>query len=1339
MINPTRTNVSLRCTFLLAVLTMFGFTGYASAQSWTVLPDNPVVQDLGGADITVHSVSNFTASYNVSGGGGQGAIVRWDWAGRDLSHIDPFVFGFQGDPINIRVKFEDTNDVAWIYTTEFSDSSDLQVIEIEEWLMFGIDLEDIKAIVFETDQGLAGEGNHVGEFMIYVDGLDFDEPEGIDPSDPGDAELTVLPNEPWPQDLDGTDFTQHSSTNFTVSYDINDPNPSWRGVMVRWADWAPQNLSAVTQFVFGVTGDPDAIKVEFERDDGSKTIINMLGVTDDYQHWHIADSLLDDLSDIKVISFVVDRDLAGAGNYEGEYTVFVGGLDYEEPPEPAEEIEPSDPGDAALTFLPNNPDLTDIDGADFTQLSSSNVLVEYNLDNQSWPGVTVRWGGEDYDIQDFSSVTQFVFGVMGDPDAIQLEVQYAEESRSTIVLTGVTDSYQHWHIPADVLGDLTYLRNINFLVTDDVAGDNRVGTFNFFVGGLEEPPEPDPEIEPVDPGDAELTVLPGYPGLRDVGGSDWDLLSSTNFTVTYDLTEGDSWGGVAVRWGGEPTNLTAYSEFVFGVKGDPDAIQVEFDAPGGIKTTVILLDVTENLQYWVIDTDLIDGLEEITDIVFVTNQDVAGAGNQTGSFEVHVGGLDYTPPPMEITPEDTLEPVTVLPGNPALRDLAGTEGEMIDEESFRVEYDFGAHHTNWQGVYVSRDEFAPMDLSGPAYTQIVIGVEGDPGAIRVEFEHSGGRTLFHLTGISDSRQHWHIDASLIANLDDIVAISFTAREELLGGGSDPGEFIVYIGGLAYTAPPVDINPIDPGDAEITILPGFPGLADIAGTEYTLLSPTNFTATYDVAGEPGYGGVSVGWGGNAYDLSTITQFVFGVVGDPDALLVEFDYYDEIEEVTRKTVFKLNDITDGLQYWTIDAALIDGLDEITAISFVVNQELLNGNGMAGEFEVHVGGLNYMGPYDPAEVELTTLPGNPGIFGMVDTDFEQHSSTNFTVIYDLTQVELWGGVYLGWPGPTNLTAFSEFVFGVMGDPEIITVEFVPAEGDRTAIQLQGITNQLQYWVIDADRIGGLDDISSINIVVNDNLVGDAQAGSFEFHVKGLAYTPPPPEPVDPSEAEITILPGFPDLVGLEAIVDRLSSTNFTVTYTVAEGPDYAGAVIQWAEPINLNSISEFVFGAMGDPEAIRVEFKAVGGVETRINMAGMTGALQHWIIDAAQIAGLDEIVEIVFVVDPGLAGEGNEVGTFEVHVGLEEEDPPDVDDPEFESVEVSGDRTEIWARILESETGYTYVLQFTRDLMEEPEPTWHQADSKPGNGGELILIDDDLDDEDTMRIYRIIVTAE
>ncbi|MGD9781941.1 MAG: caspase family protein [Kiritimatiellia bacterium] len=59
---------------------------------------------------------------------------------------------------------------------------------------------------------------------------------------------------------------------------------------------------------------------------------------------------------------------------------------------------------------------------------------------------------------------------------------------------------------------------------------------------------------------------------------------------------------------------------------------------------------------------------------------------------------------------------------------------------------------------------------------------------------------------------------------------------------------------------------------------------------------------------------------------------------------------------------------------------------------------------------------------------------------------------------------------------------------------------------------------------------------------------------------------------------------------------------------------------------------------------------------------------------------------------------------------------------------------ATLTTSAVGKTYKLQYTTDLTTQPEPIWTDADSEPGTGGELLLVDETPTDMN--RYYRVTV---
>lgn len=911
--------------------------------------------------------------------------------------------------------------------------------------------------------------------------------------------LTALPGQPMVQDLNGTDFVQHSVSNFTVNYDIS-VGDGWAGVMVRWEEFAGQDLSAITQFVFGVLGDsPDQIKVEFEDTDNNKTIINSPALTDEFQFWEIpASSITNNLSSIKVIAFVVDQGLAGAGNFVGDYTVYVDGLSFTPPP-----VDPSDPGDAPITVLPGEPTVGDIAGTVFEQHSSTNFTVTYDVTvDPFFAAVIVQWPAPT----NLTTISEFVFGALGDPDSIKVEFEDGDGGKTTITLAGMTGSLQHWHIPAGWINNLDSLKAIVFVVDEPLAGaGNESGDFEVRVGGLDFTAPP-AQIVPTTPDEAPITILPNDPLLNDIDGTLFEQHSSTNFTVFYELPEVDSFDAVMIRWENfDPIDLTSITQFVFGVTGTPNSVKVEFEDNDGGKTIFILQDVDGNRQNWHIPSSQIANLDNIKVIVFAVDRDLAGVGNFVGQFTVFVGGFDFPDPPTPIDPSDPGDaPITILPDQPLLNDLNGTLFEQHSQTNFTVSYSL-PEEDSWSGVMVRWEDFNPIDLT--SITQFVFGVTGTPNAIKVEFEDTNSnKTVFSLLDVDGTMQHWHIPASQIANLDNIKVISFVVDQGVAGAGNFDGQFTVFVGGLAYT-PLVDVPASDPSVADITVLPDNPLLNDLNGTLFVQHSSTNFTFVYTLPEVDSWSGVMVRWEDfNPIDLSSITQFVFGVIGSPESIRIEFE-----DSNGQKSIFTLLNVTNDLQHWLLDASLILNLDDIKVISFVVDRALAGEGNEDGFYTVFVGGLFYdasvasLDASSPNELPITVLPGLPVVNDLDGTAFEQHSSTNFTVSYSLPEVDDWDGVMVRWADfdPIDLTSIDTFVIGVTGTPEAIKVEFEDSNGGKTIFNLDGVSGSLQHWHIPAALIANLDDITVIAFVVDRGLAGVGNfVGPYTVFIGGLDF---------------------------------------------------------------------------------------------------------------------------------------------------------------------------------------------------------------------------------------------
>ena len=142
---------------------------------------------------------------------------------------------------------------------------------------------------------------------------------------------TLRPESPRVGNLGGAQSTnkwsQVGTTNIVVSYNVSVTN-SWDGVSISYA--TNSDYSDVTSVTFGIKGKPQSVKVEFEDAATHKmsAYFNSVGSTLKYYTTNIRDLEAAGLNSeqIRYINFVVDRGLAGTGNYTGTFTVVTAGL-----------------------------------------------------------------------------------------------------------------------------------------------------------------------------------------------------------------------------------------------------------------------------------------------------------------------------------------------------------------------------------------------------------------------------------------------------------------------------------------------------------------------------------------------------------------------------------------------------------------------------------------------------------------------------------------------------------------------------------------------------------------------------------------------------------------------------------------------------------------------------------------------------------------------------------------------------------------------------------------------------------------------------------------------------
>ena len=1279
---------SISVLHVLVVLVMCLGVQSAAGQPLTVLPDNPLISPLGATLYEQHSVSNFTVFYNINPTNGwNGVMVRWDdWGGRDLTAITQFVFGVTGTPQKIKVEFEDVNnDKTALILGGVSNT--MQHWHIPADLITDSDLSAIKVISFVVDGGLAGTGNTSGWYTVYVDGLDFSPGQGVydvEASAPTGT-ITFLDGYPDVAELDGTSFERHSSSNFSIYYNLPGAD-DWDGVMVRWEGFPCQDLSSYTTFVFGVTGTPAAIKAEFEATNGVKTIFNLKGVTNTLKHWHIDASLITNLQQIKVISFVVDRALAGAGNTNGQYTVYVGGLD-DRPAQGVYDVASLPVG--PISALPDLPQVDPLGSTLFTQHSTSNFTTFYNLVTpESWDGTMIHWS--DWQGRDLSGYPVLVFAVTGTPQSIKVEFEDTNSVKTTFNLQAVTGTKKYWWIDTSLITNVQAIKVISFVTDRTLAGaGNTNGHFTVFVDGLKPLSSQGVyDVDPSAPAGSEITRMPGppQPVISELNGTAFAQHSTSNFTVEYRLDDTNLWSGIMVHWDDFPVrDLSSITQFVFGVLGDPDAVKLEFEDGNTNKTVFYFRDVTNTLQHYVIPSALITNVNNIRVMSFVVDEGLAGAGNTNGAFMVFLNGLKFV---WRVEGSDSGSP-TVLPGSPVAIPVGGGNGDtiVVNTNPSLISVQYNCQTGSWSGATILYDDYGTdeiiesEDLSG--FATLVFGLYGEAEGVNVEFMDDSNRVVLATAiNVTATPQYYSFDTSMMTcDVSRIRMINFVLNEGVVGEGNEEGFLHILSGGLDY-----NIEVTGSGSGVPTVLPDEPPVALVGGANLNTVlkqwSSSEFSIAYDVGGG-GWAGASILFDDfgtapiESSDLSSFGTLVFGLTGTPDRVGLE------VQDVnTNKAIISLLAPSGSWQYYTVDTAhlVAKGVDlsQVRMISFVVDQARAGAGQYQGAFGVRSGGLSY--PYTIAGTVtgvVTDLPANSeGDQGISVVVGGANEDTTVTRMEDGVYSVFYNVVTGGWAGMTilfddygsgpietaDLSSFTSLVFRVKGDLCGLKIEFEDADSNKVSGVLTDVSGDWQYYQVATSDLAAmgldLEHVRMINFVVDENLTCGADAGTFEVFVEGLTYD------LLVAGEVAGVLSEFPpaaprvDLVGggnSDTIIEQYSSSQFKVFYNVVTG-GWSGASILYDDfgtgPIetgDLGAFDEFVIRVRGTAAQVQFELQDADTNRVSGRFVGVGSDWQYYAIPMAELAlrGLNrgEVSVLSLVVVKELAGAGNEEGFIEV----------------------------------------------------------------------------------------------
>ena len=380
--------------------------------------------------------------------------------------------------------------------------------------------------------------------LVLVGAIRSEAGTNVVPSATGNVMLLPFTtNHPLVGGVDGTLIIQNSTSNFIFQYNLSTntggTSPDWDAAMVYWYPWATNaswgyDLSSVTTFVFGVRGTATKLTAEFQSSDGAKSFAYLWLVKTNMQYYSFNKSFItNDITKMRVISFTANYAEVGAVK-TGTVEVVVQGL-ATSIPDDGYPVNPSPTGN--VTQLPGAPRVSEVDGTEVTQFSTTNFTINYKLAPTGNPTNGLGWhGAPDWDAAmvywnnfgptNLSSITTFVFAVKGTANKVKVEFEATNSVKAIAVLQSVNSTWQYYHIPASIIAsnNLKTMKVIAFVAVYDDVGPVKTGTVEVVVRGLT---LDSTIINPSPTGN--VTQLPGGPRVSEVDGTAVTQLSTSNF------------------------------------------------------------------------------------------------------------------------------------------------------------------------------------------------------------------------------------------------------------------------------------------------------------------------------------------------------------------------------------------------------------------------------------------------------------------------------------------------------------------------------------------------------------------------------------------------------------------------------------------------------------------------------------------------------------------------------------------------------------------------------------------------------------------------------------------
>jgi len=361
--------------------------------------------------------------------------------------------------------------------------------------------------------------------------------------------------------------------------------------------------------------------------------------------------------------------------------------------------------------------------------------------------------------EDLSGVAEFVVGLSlsSGPGDIEFVVE-DEDSRSSVLLTGVTASEQFYRISKSLFSGIDWTKVKSIVVTAAAGNVASSGTLNIRLG--DHPfTVPVPTVMPdTNATAADITL---FPGLRQVlafdsnppanadGTANVMQLSSTMFNVYYNVTNDDSFGGGICTFDDfettqkESWDLSGFSEFVVGLQlgSGNGMIEFIFEDADGAQSKVMLLNIGTTEQFYRISKSLFSGIDwtRISNTVMtVVNKQVS---EPQGILKVRLGNLPHTPLTIVSGTTYSATDLSVLNGTPNVISGSGNtvNGQanaimnltQTSANGFHYEYDLSPSNTSFTFALISNGEFVNNAFVGEylsfADKRIVIAARGSAG------------------------------------------------------------------------------------------------------------------------------------------------------------------------------------------------------------------------------------------------------------------------------------------------------------------------------------------------------------------------------------------------------------------------------------------------------------------------------------------------------------------------------------------------------------------------------------------------------------------------------------